>query len=106
MGRLILHEDRKKGRTIGFGSRGRFLVKEQMRGWVVINDDGSGVAAGPFAERGEAQRAREALNGSLRPKPMLRRCLCCCEQFSSDGPHNRLCQMCANHGLPNQYVGT
>lgn len=103
---LALSKRPKSGRPIGFGSRGCFRVDWTLSGWVVKNDDGSGIVAGPFADREAATQARIALSGSLRPKTTLRACLCCTAQFASDGPHNRLCPTCANHGLPNQHVGT
>lgn len=45
--------------------------------------------------RSEERRANEeALAAVRRYKPAQRRCMCCNREFTSTGPHHRMCSWC------------
>jgi hypothetical protein len=82
----------------GLGSQGRFCLQRKQAGWVVINDDGSGLVAGPFVTRAAADEAREEAYAARRSGVRVRPCMCCETPFPSEGAHNRLCDPCRKRG--------
>jgi hypothetical protein len=102
---MCAHSKRPFGRPASGGSKGRLIIVRQRRGWVVKNDDGTGVVAGPFATCDAAHEARSMMKAASKVDRQWRPCLSCGENFQSEGIHNRLCHVCSDHGLPNQYVG-
>lgn len=53
-----------------------------------------------FHSRPEAEKwlRRELAKLPEAHRPRLRPCMCCAREFSSDGPHNRLCDPCRKRG--------
>lgn len=105
MGGGLAQRPRVGGRPAKAGSKGLLRVKWTLSGYVLRNDDGSGKVAGPFETRSEAEAARDLLKAASHPRKTWRPCLSCARDFPSEGIHNRLCEACRDHGLPNQYVG-
>jgi hypothetical protein len=69
------------------------------RGYIVQSPDGKQVA-GPFSDR---NRALMTCDGRQRvadtaAKRGPRACMSCCEEFLSEGVHNRLCADCRQRG--------
>ena len=53
-----------------------------------------------FRSRKEAEKYLEAelAKEPLSRRPQTRKCMCCREEFFSEGIHNRLCQSCRGKG--------
>lgn len=73
----------------------KFTVEPSRNGYVVCSPDRE-VVAGPFTDRNRAlmdrdTRQREA---DAKHKRGPRSCMCCRQEFESEGPHNRLCNTC------------
>lgn len=73
----------------------KFTVEPTRSGYVIYSPDRE-VVAGPFTDRNRAlmdrdKRQREA---DAKQKRGRRACMCCRQEFDSEGPHNRLCNTC------------
>jgi hypothetical protein len=73
----------------------KFTVEPCRNGYLVYAPDRQ-IVAGPFTDRNRAlmdceQRQRVA---DAKQKRGPRPCMCCRQEFDSDGPHNRLCSNC------------
>ena len=69
------------GLPAGVARPGGFGTRFEARAWLAAQADALAAAQ---------QIEVDALGGRIRP------CMCCQENFRSEGPHNRLCNSCRN----------
>ena len=99
-------QDAKKRNIAG---RAPHVVVAYEGAWAVFDADGVRIT-GRLNQRTYARALAREMNTSLsdvRPKNE-RECLCCAVRFLSEGPHNRLCDICRRRGSseksPNSFA--
>jgi hypothetical protein len=83
----------------GYEVDGSDLTVRQVHGlWAVYRGNNERIS--------RRWKKKELADDALRSadKRAIRKCMCCCCEFSSEGPHNRLCKTCRKVSVGQQMV--